>query len=494
MTASGGAAVPPRRTAGEIAGSGRAAAGGALSWLRSYAGRMDSPLATHYVVLATTALLVVIGLVMVLSSSSVKSLADGKSVFAGFQNQALFAVVGVVALLVASRVGVQRWKRLALPLLVAGIGLQLLVFVPGIGVPVKGNLNWIRIGPFTGQPSEALKLALVLSCALVLVRKQHQLHEWRHLVLALLPTAATTVGLVLLGRDLGTAMVMMMIVAGMLWVAGVPLRFFALAGTAGAAIAVLLIAVSDNRRRRVAQWLDGTPVQGADLQGYAWQPVHGQYALASGGWWGVGLGASREKWQWLPEADNDYIFAIIGEELGLPGTLVVLLLFAVLGLACLRLARRSEDMFVKLATAGIMTWILGQAMVNIGVVLDLLPVIGVPLPLISRGGSALVMVLAAIGVLLAFARSEPGAAEALRTRPSVVRRSLAVLPRPREAGSGARRPASGSTRAPRPTQSPTRTAGGTPAKSAKAENPVRKSPKTAPQARRRSPAPGGKQR
>ncbi|WP_345713162.1 putative lipid II flippase FtsW, partial [Kineococcus glutinatus] len=373
----------------------------ALEWGRGYAVRLENPLATYHLLLGTTALLVVIGLVMVLSSSSVESLADGRSMFAGFQNQAAFAVIGAVALVVASRISPARWRSLALPLLVAAVCLQLTVFVPGLGKVVNGNRNWIEIGPFSGQPSEAAKLALVLSCSLVLVRKQHQLHDVKHLLAALAPSCVATIGLVLLGHDLGTALIMMMIVVGMLWAAGVPLRFFAVAGAAGAALAAVAVLTSANRINRVQMWLSGGS---GDAQGLDWQPVHGKYALASGGWWGVGLGASREKWQWLPEADNDFIFAIIGEELGLPGTLVVLLLFAVLGLSCVRLVRRSDDMFVKIVTAGLVTWVLGQAMVNIGVVLGLLPVIGVPLPFISRGGSALVMTLAAVGVLLSFAR------------------------------------------------------------------------------------------
>jgi len=390
---------------------------------------LDSPLATHHVLLATTSLLVVIGLVMVLSSSSIESLRASGSQFTVFRSQAVFAVLGAVVLVVASHVPAVSWKRLALPALAVTALLQLAVFVPGLGKSVNGNRNWIVVGPVQGQPSEAAKVALVLACALALARKADRLHEPKQLVGALLPSTLLTVGLVLLQGDLGTALVMMLVLVAMLWVAGVPARFFALTGTAGTLLVVALVMSSSNRQHRVHDWLFGTNSTAQQIQGVSWQPVQGKYALASGGWWGLGLGASREKWQWLPEAHNDFIFAIIGEELGLPGTLVVLVLFAVLALAALRLVRRSSDLFVKLATAGFATWILGQACLNIGVVLGVLPVIGVPLPFISAGGSALVLTLFAVGILLSFARAEPGAPEALRARESVVQRSLAVLPK-----------------------------------------------------------------
>ncbi|NIZ93662.1 putative lipid II flippase FtsW [Kineococcus rubinsiae] len=398
-------------------------------WTRERLRLLDSPLATHHVLLATTSLLVVIGLVMVLSSSSIESLRASGSQFTVFRSQAVFAVLGAVVLLVASHVPAQRWKRLALPALAVTAVLQLMVFVPGLGKSVNGNRNWIVLGPVQGQPSEAAKVALVLACALALARKADRLHEPKQLVGALLPSTLLTVGLVLLQGDLGTALVMMLVLVAMLWVAGVPARFFALAGTAGTLLVVALVMSSANRQHRVHDWLFGSNTTAEAIQGVSWQPVQGKYALASGGWWGLGLGASREKWQWLPEAHNDFIFAIIGEELGLPGTLVVLVLFAVLALAALRLVRRSDDLFVKLATAGFATWVLGQACLNIGVVLGVLPVIGVPLPFISAGGSALVLTLFAVGILLSFARAEPGAPEALRARESVVQRSLAVLPK-----------------------------------------------------------------
>ncbi|MEZ0164082.1 putative lipid II flippase FtsW [Kineococcus sp. LSe6-4] len=404
-------------------------------WVRERTRLLDSPLATHHVLLATTSVLVVIGLVMVLSSSSVEALTRYGSPFSIFKNQATFAVLGAVVLTVASRVPARTWQRLALPALAGAAVLQLLVFVPGVGKVVNGNRNWIVIGGFQAQPSEAAKVALVLALALALTRRRDCLGEPVKLLGAMALPVGLTVGIVLLTRDLGTALIMMAVVVVMLWVAGIPGRWFALAGAVTAAVAVLAVVTSDNRMNRVQHWISGA-ASADDIRGLAWQPVQGQYALASGGFWGLGLGASREKWSWLPEAHNDFIFAIIGEELGLPGTLTILVLFGVIALAVMRLVRRSQDLYTKLAVAGIGAWIIGQALINMGVVLSLLPVIGVPLPLISAGGSALVLTLLGIGILLSFARAEPGAPEAIRARESVVARSLAVLP---QRGSARRR-------------------------------------------------------
>nr|WP_281372847.1 putative lipid II flippase FtsW [Kineococcus aurantiacus] len=378
--------------------------------------------------LATTSVLVVIGLVMVLSSSSVEALTKTGSPYTYFKNQAMFAVLGAVVLVVASRVPARTWQRLAVPALFASAAFQLLVFVPGIGKVVNGNRNWIEVGPLSAQPSEAAKVTLVLALALALTRRRDVLHQPAKLLGALVAPVGLTVGIVLLTRDLGTALIMMAVVVVMLWVAGIPGRWFLLAGGAAAAVAFVAVVTSTNRVNRVKDWLSGTSDSATQIQGLQWQPVQGKYALASGGWWGLGLGASREKWSWLPEAHNDFIFAIIGEELGLPGTLTILVLFGVLAVMVMRLVRRSESFYTKLAVSGIGAWILTQAVVNTGVVLSLFPVIGVPLPLISAGGSALVLTLLGIGILLSFARAEPGAPEAIRARESVVARSLAVLP------------------------------------------------------------------
>ena len=392
--------------------------------LGGWLARFDSPVTTYYLLICVTVALVVFGLIMVLSASSIVSIDTTASAYSIFLSQAVFAVVGAVALVVASRVSIANWKRLALPILAVAFVLQLLVLTP-MGVNVNGNQNWLRVGPVTVQPSEIIKVGLVLTGGLILAAKRKHLHSLSHvLVPYLVPIAAVSIGIVVLGHDLGTVLILGAIVAGVLFAAGIPLRWFAFAGLPFAAMAIAFVVTSPNRLGRFDVWL------GRDTNefGAARQPIHGRYALADGGWFGLGLGASREKWGLLSEPHNDFIFAIIGEELGLPGTIAILLLFAGLALACYRLVTRTGDLFVRIATAGIMTWLIIQALINIGAVIGLLPVIGVPLPLVSSGGSSLITSMFALGILLSFARAEPGCAEALSARPSALRRSLAVIP------------------------------------------------------------------
>ena len=394
--------------------------------LGGWLARFDSPVTTYYLLVCVTVALVVFGLIMVLSASSIVSIdaSKAKSPYTIFLSQAVFATIGTVVLVIASRLPVSAWRRLALPILVAALVLQLLVFTP-MGVAVLGNRNWLQVGPIRVQPSELLKLGLVLTGALILSAKRKHLHRFSHvLVPYLVPIVALGIGVVALGHDLGTVLILGAIVAGVLFAAGIPLRWFAFASIPFGAMVLAFTLTSANRLSRFDVWLG----RNTDPFGAARQPIHGRYALADGGWFGLGLGASREKWGLLSEPHNDFIFAIIGEELGLPGTIAILLLFAGIALACYRLVTRTSDLFVRIATAGIMTWLIVQAVINIGAVIGLLPVIGVPLPLVSSGGSSLITSMLALGILLSFARSEPGCAEALSARPSALRRSLAVIP------------------------------------------------------------------
>ncbi len=395
----------------------------------AWAARLQSPLAAYYLVLGATIALVVLGLIMVLSSSSVESLRKLHSSYTIFSKQALFAAIGLPLAVVAAWVPVKVWKALAWPLLLLGVGALLLVLA--MGQTVNGNRNWVVIGGITLQPSEAVKLSLVVWVAAVLERKRPLMHRAAHAVVPVVPVTALLLALVLAGRDLGTALVLMGLVAALMFTAGVPLRVFAVSAGLAAVAVALLVVTSPNRMQRLDVWHNS---EAADPQGTNWQPLHALWALASGGWWGLGLGESRQKWFWLPEAHNDFIFAVIGEELGLVGTLAVLGLFAILGIGLFRLVLAADDVFVKIATGGVLAWVLGQALVNIGAVVGLLPVVGVPLPLVSSGGSALVTTLIALGMVLGFARRVPGAAEALASRPSVVARSLAVLPGRRNGG------------------------------------------------------------
>jgi cell division protein FtsW len=395
----------------------------------AWAARLQSPLAAYYLVLGSTIALVVLGLIMVLSSSSVESLRTLHSSYTIFAKQAMFAAMGLPLAVVAAWVPPKAWRALAWPLLLLGFGALLLVLA--IGQSVNGNRNWVVIAGITLQPSEAVKLALVVWVAAVLERKRPLMHQTVHAVVPVVPVVGLLLALVLAGRDLGTALVLMGLVAALMFTAGVPLRVFAVSGGLALFAVFVLVTTSPNRMQRLAAWRGGGT---ADPQGTNWQPLHALWALASGGWWGLGLGESRQKWFWLPEAHNDFIFAVIGEELGLVGTLAVLGLFAMLGIGLFRLVLAADEVFVKIATGGVLAWVLGQALVNIGAVVGLLPVVGVPLPLVSSGGSALVTTLIALGMVLGFARRVPGAAEALASRPSVVARSLAVLPGRRNGG------------------------------------------------------------
>jgi cell division protein FtsW len=299
-----------------------------------------------------------------------------------------------------------------------------LVQVPGIGQSVNGNQNWLSVGgPFQLQPSEFGKLAMILWGADLLARKQDKrlLTQWKHLLVPLVPVAFMLLGLIMLGGDMGTAIILTAILFGLLWLAGAPTRLFGgVLGLAGV-VGFVLIKTNENRLSRFScvGAIDVGP------NGECFQAVHGIYALASGGWFGSGLGASVEKWGQLPEPHTDFIFAVTGEELGLVGTLSVLALFAALGYAGIRVAGRTEDPFVRYAAGGVTTWITAQAVVNIGAVLGLLPIAGVPLPLFSYGGSALLPTMFAVGLLIAFARDDPAAKAALAMRQPVFRKKRA---------------------------------------------------------------------
>ncbi|NEM90011.1 putative lipid II flippase FtsW [Galbitalea soli] len=359
-----------------------------------------------YLLLGTTLFLVIFGLVMVLSSSSVEVGARTGDFFASFQRQGFYAILGVPLMLVASRVPAVFWKRAAWAALIGTSVLQLAVFIPGVGINYQGNQNWIHIGSFTAQPSELVKLSLALWLGWVLAAKQNLLGDWKHVFIPIGPVAAVAIGLVLLGKDLGTALILLSIVLGCLFYGGVRLRILGAAIGIVGFVVFLFTRFSSNRTNRIDAWLSGCTSK-SDQLGTCWQTIHGWWGIASGGIFGSGLGESKVKWSWLPEADNDFIFAIIGDELGLIGAIVVLVLFVVLALSFIRIIRASDDPFVRVSTSGIMIWIIGQAFVNIAVVLGLLPVLGVPLPLISAGGSSLIASLVGIGIVLSYARHTP---------------------------------------------------------------------------------------
>lgn len=351
-------------------------------------------------VAGSTLLLVFIGLVMVLSSSSITSYLDEQGFFGGFWKQLTYAAVGVPLMFISSRLPLTFWKRWAWPLLFLGIGLQLLVFTP-LGIETYGNRNWVAIAGFTGQPSEFLKLFLIIWMATVLAAKREMLSNTKHALIPVVPAAAVVIALVLAGRDLGTVMIIGLIVMAALFFAGVSWRAMAIPAVLGLLMVLVMVMVSPNRISRITTVCD---ISSSDYSGLCWQPLHGMWALASGGIFGVGLGNSRAKWSWLPAADNDYIFAIIGEELGMIGALVVIIIFVVLAMGMISVMRNATDLFGVVAVGSVFVWIIGQAFVNIGVVIGLLPVLGVPLPFISSGGTALISNLLAVGIVLSVAR------------------------------------------------------------------------------------------
>jgi cell division protein FtsW len=391
---------------------------GAWSFVRARIGAwralLDRPLTSYYLVLGITILLLGLGLVMVQSTASVADLSEGISPYSDFSKQLLGAAIGLPLMWLAARSSPRLFRAFAYPLLaVSAVGLAL-TLIRGIGVSQNGAARWIAIGGWQIQPSELAKLALVVWGADLLARKERlgQLADWRHMLVPLMPGAGLLCLLVMTGDDLGTTFILLVIFLALLWVIGTPGRVFG-GMLILMCLAMLLMIISEKYRfERIAGFLDS---QG-DPTGRDMQSIQGQYAVGSGGIFGVGLGASREKWGWVPESTDDFIFAIIGEELGLVGTLCVTFLYGGLAFAGLRIARRVPDMFCRLAATAITAWIVVQAIVNMGAVIGVVPITGVPLPLVSAGLSSLLVTLVALGMLMSFARLEPGAREALAAR------------------------------------------------------------------------------
>ncbi|WP_141577028.1 putative lipid II flippase FtsW [Actinomadura sp. WMMA1423] len=389
-------------------------------------GLLDRPLTSYYLVLGCSVMLLALGLTMVLSASSVKQLQATGSAYTLFQKQAMWVAIGLPGMWLASRLPVKTFRALAYPLLLLSVVALAMVLIPGLGRSAGGATRWVALGPVQVQPSELAKLALVLWGADLLARKDRlgQLTEWRPLLVPLMPGAGVLVLLVMLGSDLGTTLVLLTIFLALLWAVGAPGRLFV--GIAGlvALLVSILVLVEPYRMQRLTGFLDPSGNQLTTN----YQGTQGLFALASGGLFGTGLGEGRAKWDYLPHAETDFIFAIVGEEFGLVGTLVVLGLFGMLAYAGLRIAKRVKDPFTRLAAAGATAWLVVQAIVNIGAVIRVLPITGIPLPLVSYGGSALIPTLFALGMLLAFAKREPGARQALSARgPGPVVRALSWL-------------------------------------------------------------------
>ncbi len=381
-----------------------------VPWVRSLREALERPLTTYYVLIGAASLLLTIGLIMVLSASSVQAFAETGDSYSIVRRQLMWAAVGLPVAFLASRLPHRLVRAMAYPAF--SVSLLLLLLTAFLGVEVNGNTNWLAVGPLLIQPSEIAKFSLVLWAAHIYANKDRRLGSLHEVLVPVVPGMVLATALVVLGRDLGTAMVFFAILLGMLWVVGAPARLFVLSLCLVSVVAGVLAATNAERLKRLTTFLD--PFQ--DYYDAGWQPAHGLYAMSSGGWFGEGIGASQQKWGTLTAAHTDFIFAVLGEELGLVGTLLVVGLFLALAWAALGIARRTTDPFVRYATFGIVVWLIGQMIVNVGMVLALLPVIGIPLPLVSYGGSGLVPTLAALGLLVGFARREPEAAAALAAR------------------------------------------------------------------------------
>lgn len=349
----------------------------------------------------TTAALVVLGLVMILSASSVSSFATYGSSFLFFRKQVLWVVIGLVGALFFARFDYRKLRGVGYLSFAAVVLLLIAVLIPGVGRVAGGSSRWIGVGSLAIQPSEFAKLALVLFLADVFSRKnERSLREFSHTALPMLPAVGILALLVIAQPDLGTTVLLSIIGFGMLFVAGAPLRYVIPLGAVGVSLATLAAVVEPYRRARLLAFLDPW----ADPLETGYHTIQSLIAMGSGGWLGVGLGASRQKWLYVPNAHTDFIYAILGEEMGLLGTFAVLGMFAFLIYLGIRVARAAPDRFGMLIASGITIWIGFQALINMGAVTATLPVTGVPLPLVSFGGSSLVVSLVAMGIMTNIAR------------------------------------------------------------------------------------------
>ena len=371
----------------------------------------------YYALLIATFGLLFIGMVMILSASTTVSYKQFNNQYIIFLRQLMFASIGIVMMMAISRlpkIFFFRWSKIALWI---SIVLLVLVLIPSIGISVAGQRNWISLwGPFRLQPSEIAKLTLIVWGSVVLSKQiRSKITTWQNLLVPVFPVGAIIAVLVIFEGDLGTALILGPILLSLFYAVGAPVKLFTWSAMAGL-LGIFILSIQESYRiQRFLSWINPS----AENQDAGWQVTHGKYALASGGWTGIGLGASKEKWGWLPAAHTDFIFAVVGEELGLVGTLIVLALIGTIAYVALTLARKTNDLFTKLIATSVMAWIVVQSIINVGAVLGLLPVTGVPLPLVSYGGSSLVFTMSAIGVLMAVLRAEPNVKAELKKKKSL---------------------------------------------------------------------------
>ncbi|OBA85229.1 cell division protein FtsW [Mycobacteriaceae bacterium 1482268.1] len=389
---------------------------------------LGRPMTSFHLIIAVAALLTSLGLIMVLSASGVHSYDEDGSPWVIFGKQLIWTLVGLFAFYAAMRMRVQTMRSLAFSGFAVTIVLLVLVLIPGIGKEANGSRGWFVVAGFSMQPSELAKIAFAIWGAHLLAARRMEHASLREMLIPLVPAAVIALALIVAQPDLGQTVSLGIILLALLWYAGLPLRVF-LSSLFAAVLAAAVLAVSEGYRSdRVMSWLN----PGADSQGSGYQAKQARYALANGGIFGDGLGQGTAKWNYLPNAHNDFIFAIIGEELGFIGAAGLLCLFGLFAYTGMRIARRSADPFLRLLTATATMWVLGQAFINVGYVIGLLPVTGLQLPLISAGGTSTATTLLIIGVIANAARHEPEAVAALRAgRDDRVNRLLRLpLPAP----------------------------------------------------------------
>lgn len=374
-----------------------------------------SPVTTYYLILVPVISLIVVGFIMVFSASTVRVISQGENPYFAYIRNLVIMAFGVIGLVISMRIPEKTWKAVTLPVFLATLVMQFAVITP-LGVESGGNTNWIMIPgiPFLIQPSEALKLGMALFIGWVLTKSTIDSTNPVHVGVNVGIPLAIALGGVMLGHDLGTALIFVALAVGALAAAGVPGKWFAIVGGVGALFVGFALFSNQSRLHRVISVLPGfrePPNTSAPEQG-----DHALWALGSGGLTGVGPGASKEKWNYLAEAHTDFIFAILGEELGLIGTMFVVIAFGVMVYGFYRLIMNHRSDYARIVTGAIGMWIGSQALVNMGAVVGLTPIIGVPLPLISTGGSAFVATCVALGIVLSFARRDTGIEKAFGIR------------------------------------------------------------------------------
>jgi cell division protein FtsW len=361
------------------------------------------PVNLYYMLAGSTVLLSLLGLIMVFSASSIDSLEDKGSTYAIAARQLLFLVFSIPMAWVLSRISLNHWKIIARSGVVLSV--VMLLFVQIFGNSTSGNQNWLSLGFIVIQPSEFAKFLMILWAGYILAKQQASGRIHANVLALITPAFFLCMILILIGNDLGSASVFGFILVGLLWVSGLKLRAFGFVLSAGFLALAILVLTSPYRVQRFLAFVN--PFAEDQYKLYGWQPAHSLLGLASGGFFGVGLGASRQKWGNLPEAHTDFIFSVIGEELGLFGTLATLFLISILLFSIFKIAMRAQDPMVRYVSSGIGCWIGIQTVLNIGSAISVLPVVGVTLPLLSYGGSSLIATFIAIGFVLGAARRDP---------------------------------------------------------------------------------------